>query len=181
MTHKAELVVVGIVGCVEEAGEILPEYPEVIGAMRVMACGAVVLPDRAVVVRVCGQDGFYIGNLAVGIAIFPVMALHAQRHRLGSELHGVIGCMRIVAGEAYLSHFHYFMLYSCAGDLFLHILVAGEAQRLTPIFCKAIFKIAAMWIMALHAPLFCGVMDIWLLLKFRLLLRMARKTDLIAF
>lgn len=50
MTHKAELVVVRIVGGVEAAGKILPEHPEVGGAMRVMTAGAVTLSDRAVVV-----------------------------------------------------------------------------------------------------------------------------------
>ncbi len=98
------------------------------------------------------------------------MALHAQRHWLGSKLHGVIGCMRVVAAKASLFCCQPFMRYPCGGDLLLHILMAGEAEILTPIFCKAILIVAAVWIVALHAPLLCGVMGIWPLFKFRLLI-----------
>lgn len=90
MAVKAEVVVFRIKGRIKNRGEIFPEYPEIVGAVGIVACRAVFLLYRAVMVLVIFKIRFHIHDLAVGSIQLFVVAGHTGVHRGLYQLLGVV-------------------------------------------------------------------------------------------
>ena len=96
--------------------------------MRIVTTGAVLLPDWPVVIRVFFQPGANVLDNTGGCFLLLVMTLKAEQHRFGFQLFADLGRVRVVAIEAARPHEHSLMLCSGTRDVFLFVLVAGEAE-----------------------------------------------------
>ena len=77
MAHETELVVLSVICVIEYRREILPQYAEVFGAVRVMAAGTVIFLYGAVPVCVFCKKFLHVSDLAGLIGVFPVMTAKA--------------------------------------------------------------------------------------------------------
>ena len=77
MAHETELVVVRVICVIEYGREILPQYAEVFGAVRVMAAGTVIFLYGTMPVRVISKKFLHVCDLGAVTGVFPVMTAEA--------------------------------------------------------------------------------------------------------
>lgn len=93
------------------------------------------------------------------------MAAHAQVSRLHGQLLYVIGHMRVVASKAFLCCRQALVLYQCRADIFLFVLVAGQAEILRSVSLEVILVITTMGVMTLRAGFFYRGMGKFLVIE----------------
>jgi hypothetical protein len=128
MAHETELIVVLVIGGVEELREKLAQYPEIPGPVSVVTARAIVLLNGTVTYGVVRQDLFHVRYTAILAVILPVVATQAEFSRLFYQLLSIIGGMGIMAAKALPARIKPLVGDGCLLDLLFLVLMAGIAK-----------------------------------------------------
>jgi len=125
MTHETKLIVVLVIGRVEELRQKLAQHPEILGPVGVVTARAIVLLNGAMMNGIVRQDFFHVRYASILAVILLVMATQAEFRRLFYQLLSVIGGMGIMATKALPARVKRFVGDGCLPDLLFLFFMAG--------------------------------------------------------
>lgn len=159
MAVEAELVVLQVEGCVKYAGKVLLQYPEVVGAVQVVACQTVMLFYRAMGGLVQVEVLLHVRYLAVGRFNRLVVAHHTGFDRLFGKLSHIIGDMGVMAGETLPLVRQTAMFHLDPVDPLFLVRVTGEAEVNGTFGTEVVFEIPGMRAVTVDAIILCRLVD----------------------
>ena len=180
VAHETESEIVRIIGGIELWCKKFTQDAEVVRAVGIMAGGAVLVFNGAVVIGIFGEEGFHVGHrFSIRVPVFPVMAGEAEVHGGKIELLGKRRDMGIVAGQTALLRCQSAMLHGDTGYFLLFARMTGKTEALGAFTLQAELEVTAVWAVTFYTAFGDRTMDVFFACKLVLFVGVAGVADVV--